>query len=390
MSAEKVAPPAGPEARHDYSSESLPQGKELERQLADRLAELSPEARRRIDQRVKLTAAEVDPAATATIRETLFEEAQSVWDAEGPSRVEIPGGCGLLWEGVGVYLFGARGGGKSMTAQTLALNTAMHEVPTLYFDRENAPTLGRERVTAAIEGIEGFNEAKIREFYDERHYPHFDKAWKPDDYGDAIAEAGFRVVVYDSVRELLNQLRLSSNSDDDWSELYALLGTPLIERGIAPVFLDNVGNSATHRPRGSSAKLDACPQGFRVWNVEPFSPEITGRIGIECVRSRYGDDMRLWTMTIGGGKWELPTEQDDGAPGALTTWGAVLDFLDREAEPRTYEQIAESVGVTKRTVERLARGNLRSEDADVVKGGGHGEPATLRRRGVGIGGLEIG
>lgn len=330
------------------------------------------------------TAAE-DSAATDgvdKIRRALFEEAQSVWDAEGPPRVEIEGGCGLLHEGVGLYLFGPRNGGKSTTAQTLELNAAMHGVKVLHLDRENSPTLGKDRLESAIVGVDAFDADTLREFYEARHWPHFSLSWKPEDYADTIEQEGYKVVCYDSVRELLKQLGLSSNSEDDWSELYQLLGTPLIERGITPIFLDNTGNSdkATRRPRGSSAKLDAVPQGFRVWSIEMFSPEITGRIGIECVRSRYGDEDRLWTMTIGGGHWELPTEAADRAQVA-TSWDSIIDALDGN-DPMSYPAIAEASGLSQGHVERLVRGNLRSESPEVVKAGGRGEPARIHLRGA--------
>lgn len=124
----------------------------------------------------------------ATIRRALFEDAQSVWDAEGPPRVEIEGGCGLLHEGVGLYLFGPRNGGKSTTAQTLELNAAMHGVKVLHLDRENSPTLGKDRLESAIAAVDAFDADTIREFYDSRHWPHFSLAWKPEDYADAIEE----------------------------------------------------------------------------------------------------------------------------------------------------------------------------------------------------------
>lgn len=318
----------------------------------------------------------------APIRKALFEDAQSVWDAEGPPRTELPGGCGLIHEGIGVYGFGPRNGGKSIGTKTVELNMAMHGVKVLHLDRENAPPLARKQTDDAIAAVDAFDEATLREFFESRHYPHFDLKWKAEDYADAIAEAGFKVVTYDSVREVLNQLGLSSNSDDDWSELYALLGTPLIERGIAPIFLDNVGNKATQRPRGSAAKLDAVPQGFRIWSREMFSPEITGQIGIECMRSRYGDEDKLWTMTIGGGHWEVPSE-DDAAEPITTTWGAVLAKLEN-GNAWTYQDLADAAGMTKRNIERLVRGNLKSEAPDLVKDTPKGGTATVRLKTVGL------
>ncbi len=321
--------------------------------------------------------------AQGPIASALFDDAPSVWDDNiGAARRPIPGGCDLLLEGVPSYFFGARGSGKSTVVDTLGWNVAMHEIGVLVLDRENGPALSRSRLDDAVKFNPDLDEAKLREFYDARHWPEFDKAWNPDDYADLIAGRGFQVVVYDSVRELLNQLHLSSNSDDDWSELFGLLATPLIKRGITPVFLDNIGNVATERPRGTAAKLDAAPQGYRVWTRQEFTHDITGVVGIDCARSRLGDIGREWRMTVGGGRWELPTESTENQ--TTTTWDLILAAL-ADGEEHTQSDVADAAGVTTKTVRRLVnveQANARKDDrpAEVLRDEKSGRPTTLRLR----------
>ena len=265
---------------------------------------------------------------------------------------------------------------------TLGWNVAMHEIGVLVLDRENGPALSRVRLDDAVKFDPELDEAKLREFYDARHWPEFDKGWNPDDYADLIAGRGFKVVVYDSVRELLGQLRLSSNSDDDWSRLYGLLATPLIQRGITPVFLDNIGNVASERPRGTAAKLDAASQGYRIWTRQEFTPEITGVVGIDCSRSRLGDIGREWRMTVGGGRWELPTESTENQ--TTTTWDLILAAL-ADGEEHTQSDVAGAAGVTTKTVRRLVnveQAIARKDDRppDVVREEKSGHPTILRLR----------
>jgi hypothetical protein len=372
------------------------------RELIAHLADLTPDelatvneraaAKRALTAPVEQVESEAVAQAHAPIAAALFGDAPSVWDDDlGDARRPIPGGCDLLLEGVPSYFFGARGSGKSTVVDTLGWNIAMHEIGVLVLDRENGPALSRARLDDAVKFNPALDEATLREFYDARHWPEFDKAWDPDDYADLIASRGFKVVVYDSVRELLGQLRLSSNSDDDWSELYGLLATPLIQRGITPVFLDNIGNVATERPRGTAAKLDAAPQGYRVWTRQEFTPDITGVVGIDCARSRLGDIGREWRMTVGGGAWELPTESTESR--TTTTWDLILAALS-DGEEHSQGDVADTAGVTTKTVRRLVNVEhtaARKEERDpvVIRTEQAGHPTTLRLRASGGEGLTF-
>ena len=118
-------------------------------------------------------------------------------------------------------------------------------------------------------------------------------------------------MIYDSLREAICQLGGDPNSDADISRFIDLAVTPLLERGVGVVVLDNTGHEAKNRPKGSGSKLDAIPTAYKVTTTEPFSPAQVGRIEIKCTRSRFGDEQRRWTMRVGAGVWGLPETSDE-------------------------------------------------------------------------------
>ena len=284
--------------------------------------------------------AEASPAVEA-IRKVLFEDTQDAWDATGPAREEIPGSSGLLHRGIPVTFYGPRGQGKSTVALTLALSAVDAGERGAYFDRENGAGLNRNRLMDALAARAEWSEEAIRPNFSMRVWPQLRADWSPDDFGAAIEAEGFSFVVFDSVREMLHQLGLSEDSASDYSRLHDLLGSSLASRGITPVFLDNVGLKDGKRPRGSSSKLDATPQGFQVVTVDPFSPVATGTIKIVCTRSRYGDENRAWRMMVGGGKWGLP--QWDGSISKLLT------HLPDDGQWHPGNELADALGVTRQT-----------------------------------------
>jgi hypothetical protein len=305
------------------------------------------------------TAAESERGA---IEKALFEDTDDGWTADGPAREPIPGSCGLLRRGVGTYVYGPREGGKSTVILTAALGAAMAGERVVYFDRENDPTLTRERLMAAISAQPEFDEATLRENFHPLHYPQFGKTWTPETFADAIEARGYSVVIYDSVRELCDQLGVSANSDDEFSRLYTLLGTSLIRRGITPVFLDNVGNKNTFRPTGTHAKLDVATQGYHVKSLNAFSPDRQGTAEVNCSRSRNGDKGRRWLMAVGGGRWDLPTEDIDAVP--ISDNGRILAALsaeDREA-PKVAKQLGMSTVTLMRHVDELNTPEQRDSD----------------------------
>ena len=253
--------------------------------------------------------------AVVQIRRALLKDAQDTRDTSGPAREEVPGSGGLLHRGVAAILFGERGQGKSSVGLAIGMGAAAEGERVLYLDRENGASLTRERVEAILDANPEWGDPLADERFVGRHYPALDQNWRPDDFGEAVAGEGFTVVLYDSTREMLTQLGLDPNSDADLSRLHDLLVTPLRRRGVAVALMDNVGHAATHRPKGSGAKLDAAEQAFKVTTSSKFSAVEVGLISIVCSRSRYGDQDRQWTMRVGGGVWELP-EATSEAPDA--------------------------------------------------------------------------
>jgi hypothetical protein len=297
------------------------------------------------------------------IRRVLLEAAQDTRDASGPAREEVPGTNGLLHRGVAAVFFGERGGGKTTAAIVTTMSAAARGERVLYVDRENGAALTKDRVEGILAAHEDWGDLLDGRFVG-RHYPELRPNWN----GEAFAEAlgGFTVVIFDSVREMLAQLRLDPDRETDISVFMNLAVTPLLRRGVAVVLLDNVGHQEKHRPKGSATKLDACQQGYKVISTAPFSPVQIGALELECYRSRFGDIDRKWTMRVGGGLFEVPETQSESPD----VQRARHDREDQDC----FERVA--VGVL-REISPVGRDRLLGE---IRKAGFKGKQQALRER----------
>ncbi|MEO8092060.1 MAG: AAA family ATPase [bacterium] len=244
------------------------------------------------------------------ISRALFDEPQATTDATGPAREEVPGTGGLCYRTQAVVLFSDRGAGKSMVAKIIGLSAAVNGERVYYFDRENGAAMTRDRIESILDANDWTDVLEEGRFVG-RHYPRLDRDWDPDQFGEAIADRGFTLVIYDSLREAISQLGGDSNSDADISCFIDLCVTPLVRRGIAVLILDNTGHEAKNRPKGSGSKLDAIPQAYKVKATEPFTEVQAGRVELTCTRSRSGDVDRRWTARVGDGTYEVPAARDE-------------------------------------------------------------------------------
>jgi hypothetical protein len=201
-------------------------------------------------------------------------------------------------------MFADRGEGKSSVALALGTAHAAAGGRVVYLDRENSPSLNKARVQAIMDA-NGWPDLREEGRFVCRHYPTIGR-WQGEHVAEAIAGLGFTGVVYDSLREFLGQLALDPDSEADVTVFFTTFVTPLLERGLWVLLLDNVGHTEKGRPKGSATKLDACPQGYLVETTSKFSPEKIGAIRITCKRSRYGDEDCTWTMRIGDGMFGVP------------------------------------------------------------------------------------
>lgn len=244
------------------------------------------------------------------IHKALFDDAQNTADASGPGRIELPGAGDLLYRGQAATFFSDKGRGKSVVALTIAASVAAAGVKVFYFDRENGAAVTKERLEQIIDA-NGLPDLLASEMFVGRHYPKLSKDWDPDDFGETIRAEGFGLVIYDSVREAVGQIGGNPNSDQDISALFNLVTTPLVERGIAVLVLDNTGHDDKHRPKGAGAKEDAVPTSYKLTATEKFTSETTGRVTLQNTRSRFGDEGRKWTARLGGGVYEVPKARDE-------------------------------------------------------------------------------
>ena len=250
-----------------------------------------------------------DQRSVEELRRMLFVEPQGLDDGGGPTREALKGGEELLYRGQSVTLFSERGAGKSTVATLLGVSVAASGGKAYYWDRENTAALMRARVDGMLEAHDDWPDVVEEGTFIYRAYPRLDPNQPPEHYGEVFD--GFALVVFDSMREAISELRGNSNDDHDISNFISRCVTPVIARGGAVMVLDNVGHEYRDRPKGSGAKLDAIPQAFKVSCAEPFTSAELGRIEIECTRSRFGDIGRTWTMRVGAGTWELPRTRDE-------------------------------------------------------------------------------
>jgi hypothetical protein len=277
------------------------------------------------------THADVPPhgaeSAVDRIRRALLQDAIDTRDVDVSAREEVPGTAGLLHRAVAAIIFGERGKGKTTVALTVGMSAAAAGEKVLYLDRENGGPLTRERTDAMLDANPCWGDPLDDGRFVGRHYPTLSPEWRGEDFGEAIAGSGFKVVIYDSTREMLAQLGLDPDSERDLSRFHSQLVTPLRRHGIAVALLDNVGHADKQRPKGSATKLDAAEQAYKVTTTERFSAAQPGRIRIECIRSRYGDEGREWSMQLGDGVWGLPAASTPG-PGLTRARDVAKDRED--------------------------------------------------------------
>src|SRR5262249_32286946 len=121
------------------------------------------------------------------------------------------------------------------------------------------------------------------------------------DRADLVAElATYDLVIFDSSRRFLTDLRLDEDKSDDYAAFMHATVDPLFKAGIATPILDNPGHKEVGRPRGSSAKEALNEITFKLETVEPYTTSRVGkiRLRLEPGRSRFGNE-GTWEMTIG-------------------------------------------------------------------------------------------
>jgi hypothetical protein len=276
----------------------------------------------------------------AEIRRMLIDDAQDTRDGKDTVRDPVPGTGELMFRATLHHFFGERESGKSTAVIAAGLSAAVRGEKVLYLDRENGAALTKAKIADALEANEWPDVLESARFVG-RHYPEMRADWQGAAFAEAIAGLGFTGVIYDSVREVAAQLGADTDDETDYSRLLNLLVTPLLQRDLWAVLLDNVGHVEKGRPKGSASKLDAAPIGYLVEKVEPFSPVLQGRIRLTCMRSRFGDTGREWSMAIGAGAFAVPralTESPDAqrarhARDAENTFRDAVVAVLREAHP---------------------------------------------------------
>jgi AAA domain len=267
---------------------------------------------------------------------------------EGIPPIEfVEGSSGRYVRGRRHYVPAPKKTGKSFLAAIDAVDVTLSGGRVVIFDRENGADLYASRLDAilvsrtctemdrdAMSARLDYYEFPLLRIYDDR------------DLVKLCVDAD--LVIFDSQRMFLSDLKLDENSSDDYAAFMAAAVDPLFRAGIATVILDNTGHSEPRRGRGSSGKGDLNEILFTLETVEPFDTETTGKLRLEVADSRLGTNGR-WEIEIGGGVfgiWERVDTPDGGEtsfrPTALMERASV--FLENSSSPVVRREITDAIG----------------------------------------------
>jgi hypothetical protein len=254
-------------------------------------------------------------------------------------RDYLAGSAGTIEPGKrGIWLASAKTG-KSISAEVLAVDIVEAGATVVILDRENGADEYARRLTDIIRA-RGDHAATWHAVSERLHYFEYPTVLLAD--GAELATAlECDLVIFDSSRMFLTCNGLVEDSSDDYSKFITGLIDPLAHAGIATLNLDNTGNTAKDRPRGTSAKEDLHDAVFTLKAITTPSPTKRGRLLLTCKLSRFGQAGSAWQLELGGGtfgSWEPVGGGHDAVtktPPAAQVSTAQMERISRaiEAEP---------------------------------------------------------
>ena len=228
----------------------------------------------------------------------------------------LPGADGILIRGTRNQIAAFQKTGKSIGTLVLCFDMAMAGCRIAILDRENGTRTFADRLSAIIDarGSSAKEKQRWRENVRYLEFPQLRATDADDLVGWAMAKR-LDLVVFDSQRMFLTDLRLSESNPDDYSKFMDIAIDPLFRAGIATLILDNTGFGDQTRSRSSSAKGDLNEVLFAMEGLgDDPSLKKQGRLRLwlEPGRSRYGHTGE-WTLDIGGGVFGCWTSIEEGS-----------------------------------------------------------------------------
>ena len=255
----------------------------------------------------------------------------------GARRITRPG-LRSIW-------FGARGSGKSIAALLLAVQVIEAGGSAIYLDLENGARRQAERLNAILDDRPAATRAAVAKRFDYRPAPRLGKLTDAKAI-EAWAElfTGRDLAIIDSTARTLGQLGLDEDRTSDFGQFMVGHIDPLAAQEVAVVLLDNTGWAETDRSRGASGKWDMCELVYKVAGSD-FSPDKTGTITLDRVRSRDGDEAPQLAAHVGGGTYTIlePPELTDRQAAVIE---AILSYVEQHPGSTT-EEVAKGIGIRK-------------------------------------------
>lgn len=260
----------------------------------DRVRHISPAARALAESRVDLIAARRNGI---------------------PPIKYVPGATGMLVAGRVHHIPAPAKTGKSLAfAIVTAIDVVQAGGVVTVLDRENGADEYVRRLDAVLEArgddprLEELLETNLRY----HAWPTFNLGWQD---AFALALRGSDLVIFDSCRAALSNLRLKENESDDYATFFSCVIEPLKRVDIAVIILDNTGHTREESGRGTTSKGDLADVNFTVKRKEPFDIETRGELELSVATARVGQVTGAWILELGGdhyGHWRRPSDANDG------------------------------------------------------------------------------
>jgi hypothetical protein len=211
--------------------------------------------------------------------------------------------------------FGPRGCGKTDAALTAAVDVVAAGGRAMYIDMENGAPRMAERLDCILkcrpdDVREGAQEDLL--YFDRFNFSLLDDPVVLGEMQSWVKDVD--LLVLDSLPRIFGQLGLNENEPSHVVHFAATYVDPLISKeATAIIALDNVGHTATSRPRGASAKEDLFELGYLVSGGQTCSKAKHGEIILTRKRHRDGDEHVNMTLGFGGGEYGSIGPDDTGS-----------------------------------------------------------------------------
>lgn len=206
---------------------------------------------------------------------------------------------GLVYASKVTWLQGEPGGGKTIFALWLAVQCANQGYRVMMLDEESGPKMTGERLAA----LGGDPDTMDELFW---YYPFSSiNVMDPDhrrNFNEALAEAQPKIILFDSVADILAQAGLRENENDDINSLVKHFVDPLRTQDVACVFIDHMTKAQSDGgwARGAGSKKSKTDAAWTFSATKAFDKTTIGRVSLKRAKDRLGQLPLTHLFQMGG------------------------------------------------------------------------------------------